>query len=406
MKQTFRANALRALTLAAAAVAASSAHAVANFNNVGYVQYGDAQSYSLPFNVIDYCAGVNNGDCQFYVPSSPGQINDAIVIATSPAGIASNGAGFDDAYDTPNGPQNPGPGSETIRFQTSPSTARTDDGTIANNDENTWDARLDTLKTFLAGLAPVFYFNNNQTKSSGTSAETLAAWMQVRVIGPDGNPVQYTDASGTHDAIFDLTNHNSKYANVVEGGGGTIFGDVTTYTSTGAGPIAGDNDHTDYVLAGGALCRDQFKLLVSCSNPSAVEGPVDHNLGANQAVYAEIFPELNGVLAGLFARSALPNSDPDHVNLADYTMKVDLRLGCDSSITGNANIEAICMADPHWRALNNGYEQLFLSKAIFGGCTPEDTRPECHPVPEPGILSLLGLSVTGLALLRRRSKKA
>ncbi|MBL8484573.1 MAG: hypothetical protein JNJ60_20425, partial [Rhodocyclaceae bacterium] len=378
MKQTFRANALRALTLAAAAVAASSAHAVPNFNGVGFVQYGDAQSYSMPFNVIDYCAGVNNNTCPFYIPSSPGQINDAIVIATSPDGIASNGAGFDDAYNTPNGPQNPGPGSDTIRFQTSTDTARTDDGTIANNTESTWDARLDSLKTFLDGLAPVFYFNNNQTNSNDTSAESLAAWMQVRVIGPDGNPVQ--DGAGNL-AIYDLTNQNSKYATIVEGGGGTIFGDVTTYTSTGAGPIAGDNDNTDYVLAGGSLCRNAFLGLVSCSDPTAVEGPVNHNLGANQAVYAEIFPELNAVLSNLFATKT-------DAELATYTLKVDLRLGCDPSITGNATIEEICMADPHWRALNNGYEQLFLSKAVFGECVPGD--PNCTPVPEPGVLSLLG----------------
>ena len=88
-----------------------------------------------------------------------------------------------------------------------------------------------------------------------------------------------------------------------EGGGGTFFGDPTDYTSDGSGPIIGSNTGTDYVLSGGPLCIDTDTTPptpVSCNSALADVGPINHNLGADNAAYAIVAPELNSLLKGLF----------------------------------------------------------------------------------------------------------
>ena len=383
MKNSF--NALLRTGLAAAWVVSASQGALAaplvNLAGLQYVTLGDAQTYSLPFAIIDKCGGSAAG-CQFSVDSTPGAIKDLVVVATGASGapLVNNFAGMDNAYATPTGV------SGSAFFRPDATTNQGSQGTINNNGANTWDASLAALKTFLAGNQLVTFFNNNQTSSGGASTQSLAAWAQVSI----------TNATGGVIGVYDLTNQNSAYKLFTEGGGGTFLGNPGAYTSGGIGnPIVGTNAATDYVLSGGALCR-QAGVPVSCSAPHD-EGPVAHNLGADHAAYAILFPELNAQLSTLFGSLSV-------ADLGAYTFHIDARLGCDPTIT---NIAGVCTGNgttvPFGRSLNNGFEQIFIGSASPVGCAPTD--PTCNPtVPEPGTVFLLGVALFGLAApyLRRR----
>ncbi len=351
-----------------------------NLSSVQYVQYGDGQSYSLPFAVIDQCGGTKAG-CQYYVPSSPGQIDSLVVLATGTENgpTTTNFMGMDNAYRTPDGSHG------APFFRPDASNSRGSQGSITGNLSNTWDASLSSLKSFLGSEQMVFFFNNNQTKSGGTATESLAAWARVWI----------TDDQGANLGYYDFTNRAGRYALFTEGGGGTFLGDVTTYSSLGTGPLAGNNSATDYVLSGGAICRNNFGVPVSCSTTS--NKPVDHNLGANEAAYAILFPELNAQMNTLF--STVLDTD-----LAKYTFHADIRLGCDPATTpGNCTGDSPSI--PFGRDLNNGYEQVFMGRAAQFGC-PAST-PGCTEIPEPASLGLAlgGLGVLALltpAAMRRR----
>lgn len=322
-----------------------------------YVTYGDGNSYSLPSAAIlwDYYNGGGTGPGNpFYVNSSAGQIQDLVVIATgaSGTGVNTNFPGMDNAYPTPNK-------TGTAFFSTG--TTADPSPAFSGDQANTWDTTLSALSGFLgSGNAPIFFFNNNQVNSGASTNQELAVWLQISLTGT-GLPTQY----------FDLTNQDQPFATFDNGGGGVLNGDPTNYASTGAGPIAGTNAATDYVLSGGQLCADANFNPVPCDGNQTYT--INHNLGANQAAYAVIFPELNHLF---FLQ-----------NFGGYdTLHIDLRMGCDpNTIDPSTN----CVG----RSLNDGYEQLFM-----GAITPGGTV-----VPEPGSLALFGAGLIGLAAWRRKA---
>jgi hypothetical protein len=129
---------------------------------------------------------------------------------------------------------------------------------------------------------------------------------------------------------------------------------------------------------------------VPCSTPGA-SAPINHNLGANQAAYALLFPELNTQLNTLFGSLSAGA-------LASYTMSVDVRLGCDPATVGGAT-GPICegsLTDGYGRNLNSGYEQIFIS-------TQRDVS--IVQLPEPATVSLVGLALFATGWVRRQRSK-
>lgn len=310
-------------------------------------QYGDFYSYSLPILAWQYDqqfgGGVGPGN-PYYVPSSPGQISDLIVVATGSSGgpVTTNFPGMNDAYPTPSG-QNGSP-----LFSTE-NTPNPDNNPLTGYDE-TWNSTLAAFTGFLGGTTPVFFFNNNQENSGGAENQTLFAWGQMLIIDSD---------TGAAPIVFDFTDLTPN------GFGGIPGGDVTTYNSPGPAtslyPYVGGSGtwpaYDDFVLSGG-------QVTIDWDGPGG-NAPVvyNHNLGANQVAYAITSPELNAFLTSWL-----------NGGFAAYdAISIDLR----------------------FFGLNNGYEQLFIAKADY---TP--------PVPEPSTFALLGAGLLGLGYVaRRRSRK-
>jgi len=381
-------TAILAGTTVASAGFATQASAEFVLPDTGYIQYGDGLSYSLPLLAYFYDqvngGGVGPGN-PYYIPSGPGQISSLVVVATGADGnpVETNYNYMDDAYPTPSGVSG-------SNFFSTGTTADPGTGPFQGINQSptgdlaiTWDADIAALNSFLGGEDMVFFFNNNQLNAIGEAAQSLAIWALISV----------TDATGATVGTFEFTNMYGAYAPFFEGGGGLANGDPTTYTTTKVlgvdGPTGdGTNAHTDYVLSGGALCLTSLGALKNCdgSTLSAGETIVEnfaHNLGANQAAYAVIFPELNALIAGLDGG----------------TMHIDVRMGCDPTLYGSDPNAVICAGsngDPfvYGKNINNGYEQIFIST------TSRVT------IPEPATVALLGMGLLGLGLARRRRPAA
>ncbi|MEJ2686114.1 MAG: PEP-CTERM sorting domain-containing protein [Gammaproteobacteria bacterium] len=352
-----------------------------DFSNCGggtscpYVTYGDAESYSLNLNALlwDHHNGGGTGPGNpFYVTSTPGAIKNLIVPATGASGgpVTTNFSGMDNAYPTPNDTAG------TVFFTTNKSaygyppapagvSAPADPAPsgFTGDTPNTWDTTLSAFQSYLGtGNTPIFFFNNNQVNSGATTNQNLAVWAQITL----------TDSTGKNGPVyFDLTNNGGTFTE--PGGGIPSTVDPTAYltytNSTGSGPNAGTNASTDYVMSGGRICLDAAYQGQACDGTQAYT--VNNNLGADQAAYALVVPELNQYLLA--------------TNFGGYdAMSLDLRMGCDPRTTDPGTN---CVG----RSINNGYEQVFIASTAGP-----------NSIPEPGTLALMSVGLLGVGLARRR----
>lgn len=279
-------------------------------------EHGDFYSYSLPLLALneDIINGTGTGPgTPYYVVSTPGAIKDDIVVATGPGGGPvidnSNWGLMDDAYETPNSNSKT---TFSTKVEPDPNPAFAAQGDTAD----TWDITLSALTNYLDGNNLIFFFNHNEKNSGGATQQDLYGWGRVALVDLEGN----------------LTTKYFYFANPVEG-------NYSIYE-----PLAGN-----YVYAPGQIVLGNYTI--------------NHNLGANQAAYAMISPDLNDILNNL-----------DNPAYSDFdVMQLELRL----------------------KDLSNGYEQLFIQRA----------DRVTNIIPEPGSLFLLGTGLLGAFGLIRRKKK-
>lgn len=369
-----------------------------DLSGLPWVQYGDAQSYSIPISTFYYQL-VNDSKTDPY-GIGPNDAKKSVFVVTNDTFRTL--PGMEEPFTPPTGTDsNFTNGTTNTSFVTNPTTGADWIPPVTTFVPNAWDIEVSTLETYLTVgkevFAPVFYFQNNQT---GTAAgnnftESLAAWARVWITDADGKTVD----------SFLFTNNLSPYNLVSQGGGGTYLGDVTAFSSTATAPriMEADGD-TDFVLSGGDICVAYsttntllFPVPVPCGSTltaaliaagyTNVSTGIEHNLGENEWSYAVIFPELNALLAGLYA------------NPTGYTMHVDVRLGCSNDAAGVATngfdpcpTDIVGVSD-FGKALNNGPESMILGGARI---IPD------KQIPEPGVLALLGMGLIGMAAMRRR----
>ena len=295
---------------------------------------GDFAVMSLPF------AGVS-------VPSSPGQIQDGVVVYTGSAGgpVTTNFAGMDNAYPSVSGACPP-----NCTFSTTTTADPGGTGEFGGDVAATWDSTLAAFITFLDGSTPLFFFNQNQENSGvnlgtcgGDSAQDVCVYGMLTLVDNEGA-----------DRIFELEA-------------------PTRLFSEGPGTTDGITDlPAEYVLAKGDVCLDAGGAQTPCdgSGNPVVFGPENHNLGANEAAYVAFSTVLNGILATCAQFGANTAQCP----YDSLSIRLDL-------------------AD-----LNNGFEQLFI---LTG-----DQLTQIPPVPVPGSLILIGAGLMGLgaSAWRRRQR--
>jgi hypothetical protein len=319
--------------------------------------------FSLPIIVLQNGGIVVDGQTQQSVQSSPGQIQNELVLYTGvggksvPGNLGDNnsniqicGSKVNNCVDNPF----PAPsGATATTFGTNqaadPSPTFTGDRSNAVDPNtglsgNTWDITLAALDTFLTGdNVPIFFFNHNQD-NAGTEQD-LFGWGQIII----------SDIQGVlPDLCFNLNNNTTQ--------GATACGEPQAFTARDAtdpsNPSVGGTQG-DFVFAAGQVCLDGAGNQQACDGTQAL-GPVNHNLGADSFAYAIVSFGLNDFLASCFANLALCGYD---------VMRADFRL----------------------RELTNGFEQLIMSQGTI------DT-------PLPATLTLIGLGAAGLGLLARRRR--
>lgn len=272
------------------------------------------------------------------VQSSPGQIKDGVVVYTGAGGASSpvvvNFAGMDNAYPAVGGKS----GGTSFSSTTTADPGGT--GQFAGDVAGTWDSTLNSFITFLNGATPIFFFNQNQENSGDAAAGC-----------PGATTAQDVCVYGSL-TLVDLQNSANNVILELEA--------PTVPFSSGPQPTDGVATlPAELLLARGQVCLDNAGAEVACDGNQAI-GPINHNLGANEAAYAAFSDVLNAILATCASAGVNTASCP----WDSLSIRFDLN------------------------GLTNGFEQLFILTSEFVIPPP--------PVPFPGTLMLLGSGLLGL----------
>ena len=240
------------VAMLAALGASSASAALVNLNGLGYVTYGDGNSYSLAVANYFACGSEYGPSCPYNVKGSPGasETDPRIYIVQGAGGhIDNENANIDDAFDAAN--------NELFFTMTSANEPGSDgnkNATFTGDKTNTWDATLGALDQsfdFSKNLM-TFFFVNNEPNSQDGLTQNLAVWARVTLTNLAGTTVYKT---------FDVTN-DPRTSEQRDGdgigdlpapgygpppvGGGVPYGDVTLYTSESNAP-----EITDFAMSGG-----------------------------------------------------------------------------------------------------------------------------------------------------------
>jgi hypothetical protein len=264
------------------------------------VQYGDFTVYSL-----GYLDAVTPGG--FKVQSTPGSIQNDIVVATGSngVGVTTNFAGMDDAFATPNGS-----GQKVWETSDGPDPSG---GPAFGDTGTTWDASLSSIRSYLGGSDLLIYFNLNETNSGNSllnSNQDAVGWAKITI----------KDAEGLLPDITYVFEGSSPAT--------SFLYDFTNETAGGPGAINSGYIH-------GAICVDGGGALIgfgACTGPGTT---INQNLGANEAAFA-------------LWNQSLSNLINDAASGYD-TLQADIKLG----------------------EINNGFEQIFLQKGTVNQPVPE-----------------------------------
>lgn len=348
-------------------VSSISEAATIDLTGASWITYGDANSYSLPINGLEVMAG-------------PGQINLYTKLGLNAVGVLPNNqAGMDDAYRTPT--------ANTVEGFRMLSDGSNEPGGIEGSwDRNaSWDTTLFALdaKVDLTQNSLVFFFANNET--GGTITDNLAAWARIELT-----KISTGESLGVFDMTNDVDHDGQGYGLPFEGGGGVFLGDPTQYTTDLNEPFV-----SDFIQSGGNVCISSVTgTFVDCSDPNVIIDE-EHNLGGDRAAYAIVAPELDTLIAGII--------DDLNSDFNDYALHVNYRLGCGPELTQSGGTfptvtqGANTNCDPDY-ALNGGDEKVFIGTQLRSS----NVIP---PVPEPGILIMMGIGLAGIGYQLRRSKK-
>lgn len=328
-------------------------------NNVTAILYGDLWSYSLA--LLNEAAGfgtIQPGE-PFAVQSTPGKIQDLIVVLTGASGSGVNdntdpgGLKSDNAFVAPSGQGSPSyfrTGNTTSGLEFHSGSVPNTNNSSQAEDVNRFQVDTAALRTVVGtGNQLLFFFNLNEDNSNppNLDGQDILAWAQIDLIDLSGMlPTK------TYYLTSDLMNSQ------INGGP-----DETSLLGTGiSNPLVIDSR---WVYVYGIITVDASGNFLHFGPPIGSDPPgskaVNQNLGADLAAFALYSEELSNLVMD-------PNSGYD-------VLSADIRLA----------------------RLSNGYEQIF----VMGGQV--SSTPEIIPEPSTSMI-YLGM-IIGLCYrcLRRRN---